>query len=90
MLSFSAWHLIFLIITPQVIHFQSNYLKRCSYFKKKKNTLDSVRTRDIAVKQNYEDLHIHRQIDGEGNGTPLQPGKSHGWRSLVGCSPWGR
>ena len=19
----------------------------------------------------------------------LSPGKSHGWRSLVGCSPWG-
>ena len=30
---------------------------------------------------------------GEGNGTPtsvLLPGKSHGERSLVGCSPWGR
>ena len=30
---------------------------------------------------------------GEGNGSPLQYyclGKSHGWRSLVGCSPWGR
>ena len=30
---------------------------------------------------------------GEGNGTPLQiflPGKSHGQRSLVGSSPWGR
>ena len=30
---------------------------------------------------------------GEGNGTPLQyslHGKSHGWRSLVGYSPWGR
>ena len=30
---------------------------------------------------------------GEGNGTPtpiLLPGKSHGWRSLVGYSPWGR
>ena len=31
--------------------------------------------------------------EGEGNGTPLQPvllpGKSRGWRSLVGCSPWG-
>ena len=29
----------------------------------------------------------------EGNGTPLQYScleKSHGWRSLVGCSPWGR
>ena len=20
----------------------------------------------------------------------LLPGKTHGWRSLVGCSPWGR
>ena len=31
--------------------------------------------------------------DGEGTGDPLPvllPGKSHGWRSLVGCSPWGR
>ena len=30
---------------------------------------------------------------GEGDGTPLQYScleKSHGWRSLVGCSPWGR
>ena len=31
--------------------------------------------------------------DREGNGTPtpvLLPGKSHGRRSLAGCSPWGR
>ena len=30
---------------------------------------------------------------GEGDGTPppvLLPGKCHGRRSLVGCSPWGR
>ena len=28
---------------------------------------------------------------GEGNGTPVfLPGKSHGWRILVGYSPWGR
>ena len=30
---------------------------------------------------------------GEGSGNPLQYScleKSHGWRSLVGCSPWGR
>ena len=27
---------------------------------------------------------------GEGNGTPLLPGKFHGQKSLVGCSPWGR
>ena len=33
-----------------------------------------------------------RVSSGEGNGTPLQCScleKSHGWRSLVGCSPWG-
>ena len=30
-------------------------------------------------------------IYGQWHPTPvLLPGKSHGWRSLVGCSPWGR
>ena len=39
---------------------------------------------------------LARRKDGlvglNGNGTPLQYScleKSHGWRSLVGCSPWG-
>ena len=33
------------------------------------------------------DLHEPRQW----HSTPvLLPRKSHGWRSLVGCSPWGR
>ena len=32
-----------------------------------------------------------RRSPGEGHPTlVLLPGKSHGWRSLVGCSPWGR
>ena len=32
-------------------------------------------------------LHIRRR---QWHPTPvLLPGKSHGWRSLVGCSPWG-
>ena len=38
-------------------------------------------------------LLSNNQIIGEGNGTPLQYScleKSHGWRSLVGCGPWGR
>ena len=35
----------------------------------------------------YSDLCQRRQW----HPTPvLLPGKSHGWRSLVGCSPWGR
>ena len=36
----------------------------------------------------YPKTHIR-----EGNGTPLQYScleKSHGWKSLVGCSLWGR
>ena len=48
-----------------------------------------------------EEYIITQQSCREGNGNPLQPttgvenpmdlpGKSHGRRSLVGCSPWGR
>ena len=44
-----------------------------------------------------EHLRKHKNFSGEGevplewHPTPvLLPGKSHGWRSLVGCSPWGR
>ena len=40
-------------------------------------------------------MHFWRTVcsNGEGNGTPLQYScleKFNGWRSLVGCSPWGR
>ena len=43
-------------------------------------------------------FHFPLSCIGEGNGNPLQwqhtpvflPGESHGQRSLVGCSPWGR
>ena len=37
-------------------------------------------------------LLLPRLFFREGNGNPLPvllPGKSHGWRSLEGCSPWG-
>ena len=39
------------------------------------------------------------QVGGKANGPLMEeghptlvllPGNSHGWRSLVGCSPWGR
>ena len=34
---------------------------------------------------------VHRDFRRRWHPTPvLLPGKSHGWRSLVGCSPWGR
>ena len=36
-------------------------------------------------------MHTHTHIYMQWQPTPvLLPGKSHGWRSLVGCSPWGR
>ena len=36
----------------------------------------------------YKTLNYRRR---QWHPTPvLLPGKSHGWRSLVGCSPWGR
>ena len=40
-----------------------------------------------SVKENSQSSKRRRQW----HPTPvLLPGKSHGWRSLVGCSPWGR
>ena len=37
----------------------------------------------------HSNSHIHQRR--QWHPTPvLLPGKSHGWRSLVGCSPWGR
>ena len=39
----------------------------------------------------YIDISIHVCWRRQWHPTPvLLPGKSHGWRSLVGCSPWGR
>ena len=41
----------------------------------------------LAVFKHFYSLRWRRQW----HPTPvLLPGKSHGWRSLVGCSPWGR
>ena len=43
--------------------------------------------------QNLKHLHINMAKDWRRQWQPtlvLLPGKSHGWRSLVGCSPWGR
>ena len=41
--------------------------------------------------QVYIHTHIHIKRRRQWHPTPvLSPGKSHGWRSLVGYSPWGR
>ena len=41
----------------------------------------------------FQDLPNTRCVPGRKQWHPtpvLLPGKSHGWRNLVGCSPWGR
>ena len=39
----------------------------------------------------YKKAFLSEQWRRQWHPTPvLLPGKSHGWRSLVGCSPWGR
>ena len=51
------------------------------------NTLYIFRSNFIIVFGKYYSFTWRRQW----HPTPvLLPGKSHGWRSLVGCSPWGR
>ena len=39
----------------------------------------------------YPAAHLGASLIAQWQPTPvLLPGKSHGWRSLAGCSPWGR
>ena len=58
--------------------------------RKGKTNLDSIfKSRDITLPIK---VRLVKAI-GEGHGNPLTvllPGKSHGQRSLVGCSPWSR
>ena len=45
----------------------------------------------FAIYQHELNISIHVSRRRQLHPTPvLLPGKSHGWRSLVGCSPWGR
>ena len=47
----------------------------------------------VTVKWNYSNLDYFSYVNRRRQWQPtpvLLPGESHGWRSLVGCSPWGR
>ena len=53
------------------------------------NERDKYQTRNhrMKIKNKYDNVHRRRR---QWHPTPvLLPGKSHGWRSLEGCSPWG-
>ena len=68
----------------------SHEIKRCLLLGKKAMTnLDSVlKSRDIILPTKSIHSKLWRR---QWHPIPvLLPGKSHGWRSLEGCSPWGR
>ena len=59
----------------------------------------TLTVKSLTTPRHWEAIHFSEfwsllgSHSGEGNGTPLQYScleKSHGQRSLVGCSPWGR
>ena len=64
-----------------------------------KEYMEEQYKKDLNEPDNYNDVLSHPEPDilecevkrAQWHPTPvLLPGKSHGWRSLVGCSPWGR
>ena len=48
----------------------------------------------MEVMNRFKELDLVNRVSEElGTEVPTPvflPGESHGWRSLVGCSPWGR
>ena len=65
-------------------------LKEKNIYVLKKNNIKWNRSRPSAPPEDQNFRNIN--YSALNNGNPLQlllPGKSHGRRSLVGCSPWG-
>ena len=57
----------------------------------KKKSQKEVKTTITEIKNVYTYTSRNQQQRRQWHPTPvLLPGKSYGWRSLVGCSPWGR
>ena len=78
-------------LTERQTEDDSSFQFRLDYFSRNQrsncqHSLDHRKSKGIPEKHLLL-LHWRRQWQA----TPvLLPGKSHGWRSLVGCSPWGR
>ena len=61
-----------------------------SHFTKEKHVSNSGQSSPWCVVPRYKYLLDIKDGRRQWHPTPvLLPGKSHGWRSLVGCSPWG-
>ena len=74
-------------------HWMACYPNRRIRFNESSNNLSFISCRVIhstgLIRTYSKSIHLTRTM--RWHPTPvLLPGKSHGWRSLVGCSPWGR
>ena len=67
-----------------MINFLLKLIQNTSVFANKKSSSKKL------LRYLYFECHQYPSRRRQWHPTPvLLPGKSHGWRSLVGCSPWG-
>ena len=89
-------HLVFLLICQdnrgRVLHNSMCYLCTDISFIDKKNQVLCINFL-LSFTTKCREFHVMHMLywRRQRHPTPvLLPGKSHGWRGLVGCSPWGR
>ena len=92
------------MLLAQTSSFQHNLLREPVHCRDNKYFLNCLHDNDDDSSQHFlRTCHVSKLISvfylefvvshwrRQWHPTPvLLPGKSHGWRSLVGCSPWGR
>ena len=64
-------------------------LKECRQNKMETGKSVNCSSSALVVIQRIPDGSVERVEKAMAPTPVLSPGKSHGWRSLVGCSPWG-
>ena len=55
-----------------------------------KKNQNELKNTILRIKSTLERIHKYTSRKAMAPTPALLPGKSHGWRSLVDCSPWGR
>ena len=90
----AQWATVHGVVTSQIrLKLLGTHTQECMFYMKcpAEGQAQSICLRYIEFIQNAFKQSLGRTWRRQWHPTPvLLPGKSHGWRSLVGCSPWGR